>query len=190
MASACIAQMHAVYRRIKIEVRSNPLLKDTMVALGGAGFESDWRIVDIEQTANDELLFTLKPLFPFGILPRLATGDADISSAYESVLDASLKYAPVPLVDVCREALFVVMRKQFGDAKDLGDLIKRKVPNKSIMVSSAANIINRLHPRGKAAEQVRQAAAGRHLRPVIDEDAALAVRLFGFLLVELGFAEA
>ncbi len=189
-ALAGMAQMHAVYRRIKIEGQRNPLLKDTTVTLGGAGFESDWRVVDVEQTANDELLFTLRPLFPFGILPTLATDDADIGGAYDSVLDASLKYAPVPMVDVCREALFVVLRKRFGDANDLSDLINKKVPPELVMVSSAAKIVNRLHPRGKAAEQLRRAAAGRRLRPVVDEDAALAVRLFGFLLVELEFAEA
>jgi len=57
-----------------------------------------------------------------------------------------------------------------------------------MMISSAAKIINRLHPRGKIAEQMRQAAAGVRLRPVIDDDAALAVRLFGFLLMELDYA--
>jgi hypothetical protein len=135
------------------------------------------------------LLFTLKPLFPFGILPPLPTDDADIGIAYSDVLEASLKYAPVPVVDVCREALFVVLRKRFGDAKDLGELIKT-IPSHFVMVSSAARIVNRLHPRGKAAEQLRQAAKGRPLRPVIDDDGALAVRLFGFTLVELGFAVA
>lgn len=161
-----------------------------MVTLGGAGFESDWRVIDVEQAANGELLFTLKPLFPFGILPPLTTADADIGGAYERVLDASLKYAPVPVVDVCREASFVVLVKQFGVAKDLGELIKKKIPSESVMISSSATIINRLHPRGKAAEQLKQSTAGRRFRPVIDEDAALAVRLFGFLLVELGFAAA
>ena len=190
VASPDTVQMHAVYRRIKIEVQRNPLLNDTTVTLGGAAFESDWRVVDVEQTANDELLFTLKPLFSFGILPRLVTDDVEIGSAYNSVLDASLKYAPVPLVDVCREALFVVLQKRFGDANDLGELISKKVPPGLVMVSSAARIVNRLHPRGKAAEQLRRAAEGRPLRPVIDDDAALAVRLFGFLLVELEFAEA
>jgi hypothetical protein len=48
-----MAQMHAIYRRIKIEVQKNPSLRDTIVTLGGPAFESDWRIVDVEQTAND-----------------------------------------------------------------------------------------------------------------------------------------
>lgn len=182
-----VVQMHAVYRRIKVEVRGNALLKDTTVTLGSPGFESDWRVIDVEQTANDELLFTLKPIFPFGILPTLTTDDIDVGNAYNSVLDASLKYAPVPVVDVCREALFVILCKRFGDANDLGDLIKRRIPDKLVMISSAAKIVSRLHPRGKAAEQLRQAAKGLRLRPIIDEDAALAVRLFGFVLVELGY---
>lgn len=180
-------QMHAVYRRIKIEIQGTSLLRDSTVTLGDIGYESDWRVVDVEQTANDELLFTLKPIFPFGILPRLIIDDCDVRGAYDRVLDASLKYAPVPVVDVCREASFVVLRKKFGDAKDLGDLI-RKVPPDQVMISCASNIINRLHPRGKAAEQIRRGAAGHHLRPVVDDDAVLAVRLFGFLLMELRFA--
>lgn len=56
------------------------------------------------------------------------------------------------------------------------------------MISSAAKIINRLHPRGKSAERQRQETKGKIMRPIIDEDAALAVRLFGFLLLELGHA--
>ena len=184
-----MVQMHAVYRRIKIEVQRNSLLREAMVTLGGPGYESDWRVVDIEQTANDELLFTLKPIFSFGLLPRLITDDKEVYGAHDSVLDAALKYAPVPVVDVCREASFAVLRKKFCDAADLGALIGR-IPEDLVMVRSAASIINRLHPRGKLAEQIRQEAKGKPLRPVIDDDAALAVRLFGFLLVELGFAKA
>ena len=181
-------QMDAVYRRIKIEVQRNSLLKEAMVTLGGPGYESDWRVVDVEQTANDELLFTLKPIFSFGVLPRLITDDKEVHGAYDSVLDAALKYAPVPVVDVCREASFAVLRKIFGDAADLGPLIG-KIPKDRVMVRSAASIINRLHPRGKLAAQIMQKTKGNPLRPVIDDDAALAVRLFGFLLVELKFAE-
>jgi len=48
----------------------------------------------------------------------------------------------------------------------------------------AASIIARLHPRGKSAEQEKQSAKGRDLRPVMDEDAECAVHLVGLLLRE------
>lgn len=174
-------QMDHVYRRIKINTPRDELIKDTAVSLGSAGYESDWRVIDVEQTTSDELLFTLKSTFPFGVLPRLKAGDREVRDAYEKVLDAALKYAPVPVVDVCRESTCVVLGKFFGVGRDLSKVIN-KVPEDRIMLKSAASIINRLHPRGKIAE------AGRRLRPIIDDDAALAVRLFGFILMELEYA--
>jgi hypothetical protein len=165
------------------------LLNDIMVSLGSAGYESDWRIIEAEQTVNDELLFTIKSSFPFGILPVLKTDDKEIKRSYENVLDAALKYGPVPVVDVCRESACVILRRHFGLAGDLGEIIEN-IPKNQVMVVSAAQIINRLHPRGKTAAQLKLAAKGIRLRPVIDDDAALAVRLFGFLLVELGYGAA
>jgi len=118
-------QMQTVYRRIKIDVPRITLLGGTMISLGGAGYESDWRVIDIERTTNDELLFTIKSTFSFGILPTLKTSDTEIKGAYESVLDAALKHAPVPIVDVCREAACVVLGKHLGLTGDLLDLIKK-----------------------------------------------------------------
>jgi hypothetical protein len=70
------------------------------------------------------------------------------------------------------------------DAKgDLGDLLKI-VPIDCVGIKSAAGIINRLHPRGKSAEQEKQARQGRQLRDVCDEDAKLSISLIGFLLRE------
>lgn len=182
-----LAQMHMVYRRIKIDLTRKTILIDTIVSLGNGNYKSDWRIIDVEQTTNDELLFTIKSAFPFGVLPTLKTEDGEVRSAYENVLDAALKYAPVPVVDVCRESCCVLLSKKFSSGGDLADLIK-KIPDNLVMVSSAARIINRLHPRGKTAERGKHASAGALLRPIIDDDATLAVRLFGFLLVELEYA--
>jgi hypothetical protein len=53
------------------------------------------------------------------------------------------------------------------------------------MVGLAAKIINRLHPRGKSAEQEKRA-----LRQVIDEDAEASLHLIGLLLREIGWAKA
>ena len=69
------------------------------------------------------------------------------------------------------------------EGDDLGNLIKA-VPRDRVGIKSAAEIINRLHPRGKLSEQERQAQKGRDIRDVSDEDGELSVSLVGFLLRE------
>jgi len=162
---------------------------DVLIGFGDAA--TRWRIIDAEALSDGTTLFTLKSFSSFGLLPVLKSDAPEIRSAYEKVVDA-VKYAPVSIVDVCRDSAYVILAEKFGQAKDLGDLIK-KIENSlaekdNIMVPSAAKIINRLHPRGKAAEQARQSRAGKPLRPVVDDDAQLAIRLFGFLLTELALA--
>ena len=182
-----MAQMHSIHRRIKIEPISLPRFRSTVVTLGAAGYESDWQVIDVELTINDELFFTLKPMFPLGILPRLTSTNSEIISAYDEVIEASLKARPTPIVDVCRNSAFVVLHAVYGEAREMADLIK-KIPPGQVMIISAAKLLNRLHPRGKAAEQLRFSVEGKPLRPIIDEDATLAVKLFGLLLVELNLA--
>jgi hypothetical protein len=131
-------------------------------------------------------------------LPVLDTDNPEVISATEKVLDAALKFPPISVVDVCRESTRVIIARKYGEAfsseKDLGDLIRKldmELPKDEIMmVSSAAKIINRFHPRGKSAAQEKLANAGKPLRSLIDDDAILTVRLFGFLLTELKFAKA
>ncbi len=94
-----MVQMHAVYRRIKIEVQRNFLLKDATITLGGPGYESDWRAVDVEQTANDELLFTLKPIFPFGILPTLTIDDRDVKEPLKKSFTMRFRYDSLALTE-------------------------------------------------------------------------------------------
>lgn len=114
------------------------------------------------------------------------------------MLDAALKFPPVSVADVCRESARVILANTYGDAfssaKDLGNLIKKldvELPKgDTMMISSTAKIINRFHPRGKTAARERLANAGKPLRSIINEDAILAVHLFGFLLTELKFGKA
>ena len=165
------------------------------IVIGAMHAETRWRVIDAEALSDGTTLFTLKSLSAFGLLPVLRTEDIEIKDAYEKVLDAALKYAPIPVVDVCRESARVVLAKwlrkigELDDEKpeDLDRLIN-KIPAKFRMISSAAMMVCRLHPRGKSVEQEKQTKKGNPLRSVVDEDGILAVRLFGFLLTELGFA--
>ncbi len=166
--------------------------------IGQRPAETRWRVIDAESLSDGTTLFTLKSLSTFGLLPILDTDHPEIVSATEKVLDAAFKFPPVSVVDVCRESTRVIIARKFGEAfsaaKDLGNLIKKletDLPKDDIMmVSSAAKIINRFHPRGKTAAQEKLAKDGKPLRSLIDEDAFLAVQLFGFILTELKFARA
>jgi hypothetical protein len=165
--------------------------EDYDVLIGFNQAETRWRIIDAEALSDGTTLFTLKSFSSFGLLPILKSDVPEIRGAYEKVVEA-VKYAPVSIVDVCRESAYVILAEKFGSAKDLGDLIKNientATEKDNVMVPSAAKIINRLHPRGKAAEQTRQSRAGKPLRSVVDDDAILAIRLFGFLLTEMTLA--
>jgi hypothetical protein len=171
--------------------------RDYHVLIGQSPAETRWRVVDAESLNDGTTLFTLKSLSTFGLLPVLETDNPEVISAAEKVLDAALKFPPVSVVDVCRESTRIILAKKYGEAfssaKDLGDLIKKldlELPkNDIIMISSAAKIINRFHSRGKTAEQEKRAYAGKPLRSIMDDDAILAVRLFGFLMTELKFAK-
>jgi hypothetical protein len=65
---------------------------------------------------------------------------------------------------------------------------EKQMPRRDMVILSAAKIINRFHPRGKSAEQENQLKSGVTLRPITGDDALLAVRLLGFILIETGFA--
>ena len=56
------------------------------------------------------------------------------------------------------------------------------------LITNAALIINRLHPRGKSAERERQANDGKALRPIDDLDAETSVHLIGLILRDIGWA--
>ncbi len=161
---------------------------DYGVLIGAPPAETRWRVIDVEALSDGTVLFTLKSLSSFGLLPILKTDDLEIKAAYEKVVDAALKYAPVPVVDVCRESTRVILAKYLNSSGDLGPLIK-KIPNDRLMTLWSAQIISRIHSRGKSSEQERQLEVGTPIRAVVDDDAVLAVRLFGFLLTELGYAD-
>jgi hypothetical protein len=171
-----------------------------LIFLGDAGYKTAWHVIGAERLFNGETLFTLKSANTLGILPELDEGALpaerrkQILEGFEKVADAAHKYMPVHVVDGCREFARIILaawlptvggKEPKGD--DLGDVIKA-VPDDRVGIKSAAEIINRLHPRGKSSEQERQAQKGRDIRDVSDEDGELSVSLVGFLLREFRWA--
>jgi hypothetical protein len=90
-----------------------------------------------------------------------------------------------------RDALVVILSSHLvhdkGSAskiteKDLADLISA-LPEENKLFRSTADIVCKLHPRGKSNEQSR-----RGTRDVTDTDGMLAIEALGFVLRDLGWA--
>jgi hypothetical protein len=97
----------------------------------------------------------------------------------------------ITVVDLCRDAMGVILSAHLHldageDAKviekDLGALISR-LPPESKLFRAAADVVCKLHPRGKSNEQQRFGT-----RDVTDADGAFAIEALGFVLRDLGWA--
>lgn len=190
----------AQYEPFVTHVDGNILDGFVEAKLGQPPFVTSWRVVDIERLSTGDLLFTLRAISSFGVLPKPAlsltnrAGESVIPSSINDVLektvDAFHRQQAVPTVDVCRESARLIISTWLGTSahgKDFADVIN-KVPKQYRIVRSAACIINRLHPRGKSSESESQAAKGNILRPVNHEDAETCVQLVGLILREIGWA--
>lgn len=169
------------------------------LALGQSNFWSMWRIVQVERVVGDDILVTLKALTSFGILPDLRIDAIDeqhrlpVQRALDRVLDSAFRESAVSVIDQCRNAAVVLLGRWMacrGEAEmamgvDLGKLVRRvrEDPFNLAAVAGMAEMINRLHPRGKASEQ-----ESKGYRLVQDEDAEAAVHAIGFILRELQWA--
>ncbi len=177
-------------------------LDGAQVDLGDSAFQTVWRVVGAERISTGDLLFTLRAISALGAIPRLAEaiqnegGDpvdaGPVLAALDTFVDALHVQQPVPVVDVGRETARVILTTWRGpvsaQTKDLGKVIEGITSDKDV-ARWAASIINRLHPRGKSAEQEKQAIKGIVLRPIIDEDAETCAHLIGLLLREIGWAK-
>lgn len=94
-------------------------------------------------------------------------------------------------MDLCRDALVVILsahlEHDLGAAskineKDLAELISA-LPEDKRLFKSTADVVCKLHPRGKSNEQFR-----RGTRDVTDTDGMLAVEALGFVLRDLEWA--
>jgi hypothetical protein len=171
--------------------------RDPVVVLGAQPAVTPWCVLAVERAGNDEDVVTLKARLSFGFLPELLTdsipqaGRQRVVQAVGKVVDAAHRQSGIALVDLCRAAATVVLAEWLAAAGepaadvrelDLGKLVG-KLPQDVVLRRSAAEIVNRLHPRGKPNEQLR-----RGTRDVTESDGVLALEALGFLLRELEWA--
>ncbi|WP_426399471.1 hypothetical protein ACN9M1_24570 [Ralstonia sp. R-29] len=170
------------------------------LAIGHAGAYSLWRILQTEQTVNEDVLVTLRAESAYGVLPTLdlaqvpEDGQQAVTEAYERVMNVAYRDSPTSIVDQCRNLCAVLSARWLyqltGDAKSLhGDLggaisaIKNHFGERGHrLVRASLETVNLLHPRGKANEQERYG-----LRAVSNADAELALHATGFVIREIGW---
>lgn len=168
------------------------------LALGDARAAAPWRIIQTEVLANGSVMVTLKSLSVFAIIPEVNYGQVavehrqGVADAVERVLNSAFREAPTSVVDHCRAALTVLLSRwlvQTGRenvaalALDLGVLAKRMEAHEMSCVANAAQIVARLHARGKPNEQ-----QARGLRPPESGDGEFALESVGLTIRELGWA--
>lgn len=168
------------------------------LALGSARAASGWRILQTEALANGCVMVTLKSLSAFGILPTVDYVKIDerfrpaVREAIDRVLNSAFRESSISVVDHCRAALTVVLSRwlvQCGheDVKtlgaDLGELSKRIEKQAMDCVAKAAQIVARLHVRGKPNEQ-----HAKGLRTPLDGDAEFCMHALGLAIRDFGWA--
>lgn len=180
-------------------------LEGLQINLGEGDFETLWRVAGVERITTGDLLFTLRALSSFGVLPPMREdlqskdGESVVANRVQQVhvtldklVDAFHVQQPVPIVDVARETARIILTAWIGtdvEGRDLGEVCKQIPEKEKGLTRWAASIINRLHSRGKSSHQEQQEAEGKMLRPVIDEDAEASVQLIRLLLREIGWAK-
>lgn len=164
------------------------------IRLGRSPAQTTWKIIDAEGLADGGVLYALRSRSSFGLLPPLKDDAGDlITRAYQNVVERGLRSDADAVVDGCRESCARVLGSYFGIVgEDLADIAKQveKRPQAPFALVNAAHLLGRFHSRTKASVHGRQALRGHKLREIAEDDALLAIRLFGFVLQDLGYAEA
>ncbi len=170
------------------------------VALGEEPFMSFWKILAVEKQLDGAPLLTLKAIQSLGVVPELLehqipdNARQPLKQAIQRVEASANRLGPVDTIDRCRDALSVVFGALVGNPNlDLGEGIKKYIKTNQAkngkgdgqnLVSHNAEVVRRLHPRGKPNEQERHGT-----RSVTDEDADLALSCLWFVLIELEWAK-
>jgi hypothetical protein len=164
------------------------------LALGTPQAASAWRIIQAEVVVSRCVMVTLKSLSVFGILPdfKIPPGESKkpAEQALERVLNSAFRETPISVIDHCRNAMTVLLSHWLVDQghdpsilrADLGK-VAEVIADKKGCVSQLANVVARLHVRGKSNE-----ARTKGLREPVEEDAELALHALGFALREIGWA--
>lgn len=168
----------------------------TLVALGAGDGTTVWNIVSVERTGTNEDLVTLRARTNMGFLPDLLLESVPeaarlrVSESINKVVDGAHRGSGITVVDLCRDALVVMLAThlhlELGAAsnineKDLGPLIVA-LPEDRKAVKTAAEVVRSLHSRGKSNEQYRLGT-----RTVSDMDGTLAIEALGFVMRELSW---
>jgi hypothetical protein len=172
-----------------------------LIVLGTADAFSLWVIINKELIYTKEVVVTIKARQSLGALPEINWGLVPDSSGLvkekiESLVDDVYRAGSESVVDRAREAATAIISSYLqsegvtdASGKDLGaltDLLdKRNGKHVQRILRCAAEIPQRLHSRAKHAEQEKR----DELRPIRDQDAALAVQCIGVMLCDLGWAE-
>lgn len=175
-------------------------LANAVVVLGKENASTIWSIIHVEASFSGEELVTLKARQSLGALPIVnwaKVPEESIAMVREKLVVLEDEYhraGAESVVDRAREAATAILsghlRPENPEAKgmDLGALVKLLVKkngeNDKRVVACAAEIPQRLHPRGKTSEQEK-----REVRPLREQDAELAVQCIGVMLCDLGWAE-
>lgn len=178
---------------------SSPSIQHSIVVLGKEKSSTIWRIIHIETSFSGEELVTLKARQSMGALPLVNWNKvpADAVSMVREKLDVLEddyhRAGAESVVDRAREAATAILsgylQQDYPEAKgsDLGVLVKllgkKNDEHSQRIVACAAEIPQRLHSRGKTAEQEK-----RGVRSIREQDAELAVQCIGVMLCDLGWA--
>jgi hypothetical protein len=170
------------------------------VILGKTPHHTIWKIISIETQFDGKPLLTLKALSSFGSVPELLINQIpdiaqkQLQDAFDNVEVSANRLGPIETVDACRSSLSIVLSTLASDLTlDLGKGISKKIEsNKQVnpkgngqdLITHNAEIVRRLHSRGKPNEQNKH-----NTRTITDEDAQLALKCLWFVLVELGWAK-
>ncbi len=177
----------------------NPLGK--LLSIGAS--ESVWQVLAAERISTGEYLLTLKARRSFGVLPELNVtsvpeiGRLAVIHAVSKLTEAVYRESPSSIVDRARDAvqscLATWAASKWNDdtilLDDLGALMKcilhRAQRGRKCAFIDAAELVRILHARGKWNERRKH-----NLRPILEDDAELALRAAGFLLHEFEWARA
>jgi hypothetical protein len=171
-----------------------------VLALGSSHGASAWRVVQTEAVYSGAVMVTLKALSAYGILPELAAEKVEerfrpaVAQALARVLDSAFKESPGSVVDNCRDAMQAILSSwlvQNGspDAVIGNELAKvasavEASPYERICIGNLGKVCAKLHSRNKSNAQRQEG-----FRPIVEEDAELALQALGFALRDLNWAK-
>ncbi len=170
------------------------------LALGTAQAASSWRVVQTELLASRCVMVTLKSLSAFGILPEIDIQKISnehqipVMQAFDRALDSAFRETSISVIDHCKNAIAVILARWLAQQghgrsildKDINDVAKAVLgdPYKMFAIGNLAQVIGRLHARGKGNEQHAKEA-----RTPTEEDAQLALEALGLTLRDIGWAK-